>query len=209
MCWRKMCLQRRCPRKEHNGCRVVHSSITCDGCGASEIMGTQYKCKVCFDFDLCEGCYRRGVHSKTHAFCKIDRVGVTPTPLPPLDEEDGDSEYSATKRAIQSALLQVLLDGITIETQHCSHCKGGEGGRCACSSGCDVTEESKCTVVHTGIYCDACRQAEIVGTRYKCKRCFQYDLCEGCYEGGKHEKSHSFWKIDRVGSNPVHQEPRL
>ena len=59
------------------------------------------------------------------------------------------------------------------------------------------------------VYCDACRQAEIVGTRYKCKRCFQYDLCEGCYEDGKHEKSHSFWKIDRVGSDPIHQEPRL
>jgi hypothetical protein len=58
---------------------------------------------------------------------QIDQVGVAPTPLAPRDEEDGNSAtYSAIKRAIQSALLHALLDGITTETQHCSHCEGGE-----------------------------------------------------------------------------------
>lgn len=34
-----------------------HQGITCDGCGASPIVGYRYKCKTCQNHDICENCY--------------------------------------------------------------------------------------------------------------------------------------------------------
>ncbi|KAJ2344706.1 hypothetical protein GGF43_005391, partial [Coemansia sp. RSA 2618] len=46
-------------------------------------------------------------------------------------------------------------------------------------------------VVHPGVYCDAC-EASIVGVRYKCGNCVDYDLCEKCGPVAKHNKDHLF-----------------
>lgn len=37
---------------------IVHTNVTCDGCGMSPIVGVRYKCAVREDYDLCEGCER-------------------------------------------------------------------------------------------------------------------------------------------------------
>ena len=42
----------------------VHQGITCDGCGMNPIKGLRYKCFDCPDYDLCEGCYNKEVHSE-------------------------------------------------------------------------------------------------------------------------------------------------
>ena len=34
-----------------------HPAITCDGCGASPIVGYRYRCKQCPNHDVCENCY--------------------------------------------------------------------------------------------------------------------------------------------------------
>ena len=34
-------------------------------------------------------------------------------------------------------------------------------------------------VVHEGFYCDRCHMYPIVGIRYSCANCANYDLCEG------------------------------
>jgi hypothetical protein len=49
---------------------VVHSGITCDGCGISPIEGVRYKCMNCADYDLCEQCELNGVHAH-HVFLKL------------------------------------------------------------------------------------------------------------------------------------------
>ena len=48
-----------------------HAGITCDGCGAVNIVGFRYQCTVCPNFDLCESCEGRGIHDVTHTRLKI------------------------------------------------------------------------------------------------------------------------------------------
>jgi len=52
--------------------------------------------------------------------------------------------------------------------------------------------------VHWGITCDACSAHPIVGNRYKCKTCNDFDLCEECKESGKHSEHNDWDVIDRA-----------
>ncbi len=49
-------------------------------------------------------------------------------------------------------------------------------------------------VVHYGVQCDACSQYPVVGIRYKCKECKDYDLCQNCFAKGIH--SHDMDKLE-------------
>ncbi|XP_035661860.1 next to BRCA1 gene 1 protein-like isoform X2 [Branchiostoma floridae] len=48
--------------------------------------------------------------------------------------------------------------------------------------------------VHTGIICDQCEQI-IVGIRYKCANCSDFDLCEACEQVTAHTPTHVFLKM--------------
>lgn len=41
--------------------------------------------------------------------------------------------------------------------------------------------------VHHHVQCDFCDVAPIVGNRYKCMTCPNFDLCQTCYDGPGHE----------------------
>ena len=61
--------------------------------------------------------------------------------------------------------------------------------------------------VYENVQCDGCGITPIVGIRYKCSTCSNYDLCEAC-EGTK-DHPHSFLKLtkQKVGDgHPVRQE---
>lgn len=51
---------------------------------------------------------------------------------------------------------------------------------------------------HTGINCDQCGVAPIIGVRYRCSMCSNYDLCSKCIEPTvkQHPKEHLFLRID-------------
>ena len=48
--------------------------------------------------------------------------------------------------------------------------------------------------VHERITCDSCEQSPIVGIRYKCAECPNFDLCAKCEENGVHSH-HTFLKV--------------
>ena len=51
-------------------------------------------------------------------------------------------------------------------------------------------------VVHTGYVCDVCGMNPIVGIRYKCVNCADFDLCQYCEEIPEiHNSDHLFLKI--------------
>ncbi|XP_051915130.1 E3 ubiquitin-protein ligase MIB2 isoform X1 [Hippocampus zosterae] len=63
-------------------------------------------------------------------------------------------------------------------------------------------------VRHSNIICDSCKKHGIMGMRWKCKVCFDYDLCTHCYMNNKHDLSHSFERYETAHSQPVSLAPR-
>jgi len=57
---------------------VRHSNIICDSCKKHGIMGMRWKCKVCFDYDLCTQCYMNNKHDLTHAFERYETAHSQP-----------------------------------------------------------------------------------------------------------------------------------
>lgn len=55
--------------------------------------------------------------------------------------------------------------------------------------------------MHAGVACDGCGVAPILGVRYKCSVCKNFDYCEICEERLTHE--HPFIKITRPDIVPV------
>jgi hypothetical protein len=49
--------------------------------------------------------------------------------------------------------------------------------------------------VHNRVSCDGCGVSPIVGIRYKCTVCHDFDYCENCERAGNHDQSHDFTKI--------------
>ena len=54
----------------------------------------------------------------------------------------------------------------------------------------NINPISKCKTVHNGITCNYCKQCPIVGYRYKCVKCSNYNLCQKCEKVVEHE--HNF-----------------
>ncbi|XP_034027817.1 E3 ubiquitin-protein ligase MIB2 isoform X2 [Thalassophryne amazonica] len=63
-------------------------------------------------------------------------------------------------------------------------------------------------VRHSNIICDSCKKHGIMGMRWKCKVCFDYDLCTQCYMNNKHDLSHAFERYETAHSQPVSLSPR-
>lgn len=57
-------------------------------------------------------------------------------------------------------------------------------------------------VRHSNIICDSCKKHGIMGMRWKCKVCFDYDLCTQCYMNNKHDLSHAFERYETAHSQP-------
>jgi len=75
---------------------------------------------------------------------------------------------------------------------------------------CPQQQQQQCSGgnVHRGVVCDGCEQSPIVGTRFHCQTCPDFDFCGKCHNEGnhKHDKTHSFSKLE-VPSNRSNQSP--
>jgi hypothetical protein len=60
---------------------------------------------------------------------------------------------------------------------------------------------------HKGALCDNCKHDPIVGSRFKCTVCPDYDLCGKCYDAKAHVH-HGFIRYSHVGSAGQPMEPR-
>ncbi|CAD8112023.1 unnamed protein product [Paramecium sonneborni] len=63
-----------------------------------------------------------------------------------------------------------------------------------------VEEKEDKKIVHEKVCCDGCEMFPIIGTRYKCAVCKDFDLCEKCEDQGTHE--HAMLKIRKPEQAP-------
>ena len=57
-------------------------------------------------------------------------------------------------------------------------------------------------MIHLGYVCDGCDKEPIVGWRYNCQICEDFDYCEDCYKKEKkHATEHNFSKL--AGETPI------
>ncbi|XP_035211065.1 E3 ubiquitin-protein ligase MIB2-like [Stegodyphus dumicola] len=63
-------------------------------------------------------------------------------------------------------------------------------------------------VKHPNIICDSCRKQGIAGMRWKCTRCYDFDLCTQCYMSDKHDLTHPFLRLETAASTGVEMPKR-
>ena len=58
---------------------------------------------------------------------------------------------------------------------------------------------------HIHVTCDGCKEDPLIGTRWNCADCENYDLCSTCFTSDVHDKQHAFLRIDQPqGDGQVH-----
>jgi hypothetical protein len=74
---------------------------------------------------------------------------------------------------------------------------------------------SKDRLVRAGIRCDHCMQDPIVGIRYRCRTCTDFDVCEKCVERNEvpvqnfHDKTHLRYRLSEPPQFPGFPYPIL
>ena len=58
-------------------------------------------------------------------------------------------------------------------------------------------------LIHFGVTCDGCGVFPIVGCRYKCAVCDDFDFCEECEKKKGEEHNHPFLKISKPQMTPI------
>ena len=50
---------------------------------------------------------------------------------------------------------------------------------------------------HRNVTCDGCHTSDgVIGMRWKCSRCYDFDLCTHCYMANQHSLDHRFVRCD-------------
>ncbi|KAF8774870.1 E3 ubiquitin-protein ligase MIB2 like protein [Argiope bruennichi] len=71
-----------------------------------------------------------------------------------------------------------------------------------------ILDNAPLGVKHPNIICDSCRKQGISGMRWKCTRCFDFDLCTQCYMSDKHDLTHTFLRLETAASVGVEMPKR-
>ena len=150
--------------------KIIHQFYICDGCEAEPIIGIRYHCKDCPDFDFCENCYATKKNQHKHNFEAVLK------PINPEEEEKKEIKKDEKKEVKKEEKKQKKEEKKQKKEEK--------------------KQKNEKKQIHLGVSCDGCKQFPIVGCRYKCAVCKNFDYCEKCEE--KHASKdhlHPFIKI--------------
>ncbi|XP_066199398.1 sequestosome-1 isoform X3 [Saccopteryx leptura] len=94
-------------------------------------------------------------------------------------DEDGDLVAFSSDEELTMAMLYVKDDIFRIYIKERKECRRDHRPPCA--------QEAPRNMVHPNVICDGCN-GPVVGTRYKCSVCPDYDLCANCEGKGMHRE---------------------
>ena len=165
--------------KKEESKKEVHAYIICDGCGMDPLVGKRYKCKTCHDFDFCENCYEKNKDSHKHEFKLVEAKAPSITRL------------NIVRRNLSKNRLHPRMtfnvkksEDFPKKLEHCPTMGDIFGKQ-------NVAKK----VIHFGVACDQCKKFPIVGVRYKCAVCPNFDFCEDCEKKFADKHNHAFYKI--------------
>ena len=153
-------------KKGHEHIDIIHDGVSCDGCGCQCIVGNRYKCAICENFDYCEKCLKNNASEHKHPFIKIYHPKMKLCSIKVVVGEDCPIYDKSNSKKLKKE-------------------------KCCCQK----EEKKNEKPVHEGIFCDGCGCKDIVGCRYKCAVCQNFDYCEECEEKLSEKHLHPFIKI--------------
>ncbi|KAK7471425.1 hypothetical protein BaRGS_00035913 [Batillaria attramentaria] len=117
-----------------------------------------------------------------------------------LDDEDGGEGHVGTVvETGTDGKVNIVWDGGEV-----SICRSqGQGGH-----DLRVLDNATVGIRHPHVVCDECHESGIVGIRWKCAECVDYDLCSMCYFSDHHDTNHQFLQVETPNSTPVRMEKR-
>ena len=210
-----------CTKTEGKEKKDIHFFIICDGCGMQPLVGKRYKCKGCEDFDYCEKCYEKNKDTHKHEFTLIEKPEMRNPFMPAFNLSFGErprhhlfhhhrphfqdkkekkeekneiieKSRSKSKRHEKSKSKSKKLRNMPRKMEHFP------------TMG-NIFQNNKNSdkIIHLGVKCDGCGVFPIVGCRYKCAFCDNFDYCEQCESKLSEKHNHPFLKIYEPKMNPV------
>uniref|UniRef100_A0A060TFZ2 ARAD1D26994p n=1 Tax=Blastobotrys adeninivorans TaxID=409370 RepID=A0A060TFZ2_BLAAD len=143
--------------------------VFCDRCNRIITSEEGYKCEVCPDYDLCKECYNLTMKDGAHPACH-DFAGP------------GRVKFCDT-------CFGRIMPGKT----ECAVCRQASSVNEKTQSSSEVSEASE---THSA-FCDGCDR-RIVGIRYKCLHCDDFDYCSKCMNTKRTSHDHSFVAIHKA-----------
>ena len=166
--------------------KEIHFCVKCDGCGMYPLIGKRYKCQTCPNFDFCEKCFEKNKESHKHEFKNIP-IFRRPRHLHPMPYFFNRFEKFGKK------LEKSKTMGNIFEEEEKEEIKNENNNN-------DNPAEK---LIHFGVTCDGCGTFPIVGCRYKCAVCDDFDFCEECEKKKGEEHNHPFLKISKPQMTPI------
>ena len=151
--------------------KIEHIGSQCSGCGMEPISGTRYRCAYCIDYDLCSTCELNSTSIHNDTHSFI----YIPYPLP--NTQINHLYYSPSTIYSQPVLHS--------NYRFYKHSK----------------QYHKQSNIHYHIQCSACSMNPIIGYRFKCLYCENFDFCEKCVITQEHYKFHFFIKLNKTVKN--------
>lgn len=174
----------------------VHKDCYCDGHLCREdreetgrqfyIRGVRYACLICDDVDFCARCQSHPAHEHpaSHPLIRFAE---------PQSSKQHKTALALAKHNAQSTLSRDTAPSDAPLADACSAVKSAFAQHFATTT--DLAARLQPTQAqrtqHLNIFCDCCDEVP-VGARYVCLDCDDYDLCETCFDAGKHDASHTF-----------------
>lgn len=209
----------------------VHRNVFCDFC-LKTIVGRRWKCAGCSNFDSCNSCYTTKVpahHSSNHPFILITRSQAKSS----LINANSKLPVPAVRsfRPRHSATCDICDKSVFGTRYKCLSCKDWDVCEECINQVTDKHDASheyakmelpgSVATLYTppahsardvtladeahSAFCDCCAET-IVGPRYKCNTCPDFDLCSLCIlksTTAHPETLHNFKRIARPGATPT------